>query len=98
MANEFDALVDAALDGDEDRLKSLIAAGADLDQYDDSGQTPLLRLVFIGDDEGAELLLRYGADPNRPSRRDPTSTPLWHARDDFGLDKVTAVLLRFGAK
>lgn len=99
MSREFDAIVRAALAGDEDGLKALVAAGASLDQYDDkSGMTPLLIAVFRGDVDAVELLLRSGADANRPNGRDPTSTPLWHARDDFGLHEVTAVLLRFGAR
>ena len=98
MGTEFDAIVRAALDGNDDAMKALVAGGADLNQYDAVGQTPLLRIVFIGHADPAELLLRHGADPNRAQRNDPTATPLWHARDDFGLDEMTAVLLRFGAR
>lgn len=99
MGGEFDAILRAALDGDESKLEDLIAAGADLDQYDDTGQTPLLALVFIGSADAAELLLRRGADPNRANRSDPGATPLWHAsEEDFGLREVEALLLRYGAR
>ncbi len=99
MGVEFEAIVRAVLDGDEGELKALVAAGADLDQYDATGQTPLLTIVFVGAADAAELLLRHGADPNRANRDDPSATPLWHASDaDFGLHEVEAVLVRFGAR
>jgi ankyrin repeat protein len=99
MGAEFDAIVRAALDGKEDELKALVAGGADLNQYDSIGQTPLLRIVFIGAADAAELLLRHGADPTRAHRYDPSSTPLWHAsNEDFGLHEIEVLLLRFGAR
>src|SRR5262245_47461736 len=99
MGAEFHETVRGAEEGSEDKLKALVAAGADLDQYDAIGLTPLLVVVFRGHADAAELLLRHGADPNRSHRWDPTSTPLWHAsEEDFGLHDVEAVLLRFGAK
>jgi hypothetical protein len=45
--------------------------------------TPLLCAVFTADVDVVKLLLRAGADPNRPHRDDPRPTPPWHAREDF---------------
>jgi hypothetical protein len=39
-----------------------------------------------------------GADPNLPREDDKTATPLWHARDDFGLHEIAALLLKAGAR
>jgi ankyrin repeat protein len=69
-----------------------------LNEWDDLGMTPLLHAVFRGDVEDVRRLLDAGADPNRAQRDDPTATPLWHARDDFGLHEIAELLIRAGAK
>ncbi len=97
MTNDFERVVEAALHGDEARLQTLVAGGADIDEYNTAGHTPLTLAVFRGDREAVELLLRCGADPSRPRRGDVTATPLWHATEDFGLDEIAGVLRRFGA-
>ena len=69
-----------------------------MNAYDEYGMTPLLSAIFIGDPEAVRLLLEAGADPNRAQRSDPTATPLWHARDDFGLHEIAGLLVQAGAK
>ena len=90
--------MDAAFAGDEDALRAAIADGEDVDAWDAAGMTPLLLAVFRGDIDAVDLLLRAGADPNRPQKGDVTATPLWHARDDFGLHVIAALLEKAGAR
>jgi ankyrin repeat protein len=73
-------------------------ASDNVNEWDDLGMTPLLYAVFRGDVEGVRQLLEAGADPNLAKRDDRTATPLWHARDDFGLHEIAEVLIRAGAK
>jgi len=94
MGNSF---LTAVLSGDEHRLRELRASGDDVNSYDELGMTALLSAVFIGDLRAVRLLLESGADPNRPARDDATATPLWHARDDFGLFEIADLLVKAGA-
>jgi ankyrin repeat protein len=66
-----------------------------LDEWDESGMTPLLWAIFRGDTEKVRALLAAGADPNRRSRTG--DSPLWHAEDDFGLTDIAALLRQYGA-
>jgi ankyrin repeat protein len=86
----------AALAGDAAKLREVIDSGGDVNAWDEHGQTPLLSAVFIGDREAVRLLLSVGADPNRANRNDPTDTPLWRARDDFGLHEIADLLVQAG--
>ena len=67
-----------------------------INERDDLGMTPLLRAIFIGDEELVEKLLAAGADPNVPSG--VGDMPLWHAEDDFGLFKIAEILRTHGAR
>jgi ankyrin repeat protein len=91
-------LLRAALAGDAAKLREALDSGDDMNAYDEHGMTALLAAVFIGDTEAVRLLLGAGADPNRAQRSDPTATPLWHARDDFGLHEIADLLVQAGAK
>jgi ankyrin repeat protein len=97
VADHEGLVLQAALSGDGKRLQVLLDSGADVDAWDENGMTPLLSAVFVGDSEAVRLLLAAGADPNRAQRNDRTSTPLWHARDDFGLREIAALLVKAGA-
>src|SRR3989442_186900 len=59
-------LLDAALRGDLQQVRSLLADGADPNSRDSDGVTPLMQTVnIVTDHKGvAELLLQKGADPN----------------------------------
>jgi len=91
-------MLQAALDGDAAKLREAAESGDDVNAWDEHGMTPLLSAVFIGHPEAVRLLLSVGADPNRPSRDDPTDTPLWRARDDFGLAGIADLLVQAGAR
>lgn len=98
VADRESRVLHAALAGDATRLRETLDAGDDVDAWDENGMTPLLSAIFIGDSEAIRLLLAAGADPNRANRHDPTATLLWHARDDFGLHHIAALLVEAGAK
>lgn len=93
-----DTVLRAALTGDATKVREAISTGADVNAWDEHGMTPLLSAVFIGNVDAVRLLLEAGADPNRAQRDDPTATPLWHAREDFGLHEIAQLLERAGAK
>lgn len=88
-------LHDAVRSADEERVATLLAAGADPNQLDDQGMTPLIWAVYGGHLEITELLCRGGADVDL--RRATGETALWHAEDDFGLFEIAAVLRHHGA-
>jgi ankyrin repeat protein len=97
MANQ-DPVLRAALTADATKVRDTISAGADVNAWDEHGMTPLLSAVFIGNVDAVRLLLEAGADANRAQRDDPTATPLWHAREDFGLHEIAQLLEKAGAK
>ena len=88
----------AVLSSHIEDLRTAVANGANLDQRDRLGMTPLLYAVWRNDLEAVRVLLEAGADPNLPQDSDPSCTPLWHAQEDFGLFDVAAVLKAFGAR
>jgi len=60
----YDGLHRAAYLGDLDAIRSLIAAGADLDARDDNGRTPAHVAAFASNDAALEVLAARGADMN----------------------------------
>jgi ankyrin repeat protein len=89
------ALTEAVLCSDYDAMRRIVAAGADLNEFDDFRMTPLLWAIMRGDIDAVRMLLESGADPNvRPY---PTYSPLWSAEDDFGLTDIAALLRSYGA-
>jgi TonB family protein len=65
-------LMIAAGRNDQDRLKVLIKAGADVSKADASGWSALMYAAFVSSDLPVQLLLKAGADPNQSSMRDDT--------------------------
>ena len=98
MSQPPSRLLAALLASDESALRAAIEARADINEWDNLGMTPLLYAVFRGDIDAVRLLLDGGADPNRSQQGDPTATPLWHARDDFGLYEIACLLEARGAR
>ena len=74
------------------RSAALLAArGADVGALDSYGYTPLFRMASNNLAEGAEALLRAGADPGFRSARGETATSIARASSAMG---VLAVLQR----
>jgi len=73
-------LCEAVWEGDAGRVRELCAIGADLECYNDMGNTPLHLAIEQCDLEIVKILLERGADPNRTDRS-RSWTPLGHAVD-----------------
>jgi ankyrin repeat protein len=89
------ALTDAVLRSDYEAMAQLVAAGADLNEFDDFTMTALLWAIMRGDITAVRMLLEAGADPN--VRPNPSDSPLWSAEDDFGMVEIAALLRLYGA-
>ncbi|MFI5720579.1 ankyrin repeat domain-containing protein [Nocardia sp. NPDC051750] len=60
-------LIDAVWERDTAAVEALLEAGAPPDETNERGSTPLYQAAVNGSTELVRLLLRHGADPNRPS-------------------------------
>jgi ankyrin repeat protein len=72
QAAETTALLDAAYQGDTGRVTALLKAGADPDEANDFGATPLSEAARRGDAEVLKLLLDAGADPRKSNAEGET--------------------------
>jgi ankyrin repeat protein len=94
-------LREAALIGDLHLAEELLKQGADPNEQDISGRTPLHYAFWASEGDWrcnvkvAELLLKHGADPNLRDKEG--KTPLHYAARHCGYDAV-ALLLRHGAE
>ena len=89
----------AVKDGDADRVRELLDAGADVNVRESSKDrlqyTPLHWAAYLGDREIAEILISRGADLDA---EDPAySTPLYLAAEE-GYPKVVEFLISKGAE
>ena len=95
-AEKITPLMNAARDGDKEKVKKLIENGVDVNKKDKYGESALVRAVEKNHPEIVEILLKHGAKPNVRFTRGMT-TPLLVASIN-GYDKVVDVLLKNGAK
>lgn len=86
-------LTRAAQDGDLGALRSLIAAGENLEATDSNGETPLMKAAITGRVDAAKVLLDAGADPNHGTM---FGTPLGYATQ-FHHAELAALLIARGA-
>ena len=87
-------LVEAARNGDEAALRTLVEQGAPVNAAAGDGSTALLWASHRDLPESVELLIRAGADVNRAN--DLGATPLWAAGENGGV-AVIGLLLDAGA-
>ena len=88
------ALHDAARNGDVTLIIELISGGADLEELDKGGNTPLIAAAYYGQDGSAAALLDRGADLGGRSDRGMTAL---HAAAYRGHEGIVALLLDRGA-
>jgi uncharacterized protein len=88
-------LHDAARDGDLEKVRVLIAEGAEMDFRGDNGETPLILAILEGHAGVAELLIGNGADVM--ARNERGLTPL-HAAAYSGSAEMARLLLDHGAE
>ncbi|XP_058720781.1 cyclin-dependent kinase 4 inhibitor B-like [Poecile atricapillus] len=92
--SDVDRLCSAAARGDHEEVKKLLDSGVDPNGTNAFGRTPL-QVMMLGSPRVAELLLRRGADPNRPDPR--TGCLPVHDAARAGFLETLAVLHRAGA-
>ena len=95
-AGEYDSkLLEAAINGETELVKLLIAAGTDVNKADnDWGRTPLYRAASEGHTECVKLLIAAGADVNKANKLG--KTPLFTAAMN-GHTECVKLLLAAGA-
>ncbi len=89
-------LCEAVATGDFEQVRSLLAAGADVDANDDGGETPLHIAVRLGRADHVELLLRHGANPNGKDGSNWGWTPLCAAANRVD-KRIVQLLVAAGA-
>jgi ankyrin repeat protein len=89
------SLLEASKKGDIEAVKQHLAAGTDVNAWDDSGWTPLIHAAEGGHKEIVELLIASGADLNAHIHL-AGSTPLHYAAL-FGQKEIAELLIAKGA-
>jgi ankyrin repeat protein len=88
------SLLEASKKGDIEAVKQHLAAGTDVNAWDDSGWTPLIHAAEGGHKEVAELLIAAGADVN--AKFPGGETPLFFAAN-WGQKEIAELLIAKGA-
>jgi len=79
------SLIEAAAAGDVDQVKLLISNGADVNEKDKDGRTPLHSAAREGEMEAVKLLVEAGADLNCTDKDGQTPASLAMAEDHKGI-------------
>jgi len=87
----------AILSGDVEIVKTLIERGADVNEGDGAGNTPLHYVIYSGSNnlKLVELLIKHGADPNSKAAEE-CFTPI-HLAVVLNNVKMVKTLLKYGA-
>lgn len=88
------SLANAILSNDIDNVRPFLSQGAQVNEIDEYGFTPLTEAAIVDNIDIANLLLENGADPNLKS--DTGTTPLHWAAENNNL-KLCQLLLHHGA-
>ena len=94
-SNSGKALIDAAMDGNFEKVKLLIENGADVNAKNNNGQTALMYVAREGDLEIAKYLVENGADINAKDN-DWGYTALIYAAEYVNLE-IVQFLIESGA-
>uniref|UniRef100_H0YTF5 Uncharacterized protein n=1 Tax=Taeniopygia guttata TaxID=59729 RepID=H0YTF5_TAEGU len=94
-ATSASCLAGAAARGVLQRLRELLDGATDSNAANSYGRTPI-QVMMLGSPRVAELLLRHGADPNRPDPR--TGCLPAHDAARSGFLETLAALHRAGAR
>jgi len=94
-----DSLVQAAVDGDTVRVRSLLASGEDANARDADGATALMRAAHLGRLDVARVLVDGGADVNATDERGwgALAMAVHNADLDRGFADVVGFLIERGA-
>ncbi len=76
----------------ESKINSLIASGSDINQLDETGQTPLMEAAKTNDDRIIIILLKHGADLNLQDSEGNTALML---ASRYNCDKAIQLLLNY---
>ena len=91
-------LFEASAVGDAERLRELLDAGADPNEFAADGFTPLTLACFFKRPEAARLLLERGADVHQRARNENIQVlPIHSAAADGGSVEIVRMLLDAGA-
>ena len=89
-------LYDASGDGDDIRVRELLAAGADPHRHEDRyGNTALLEAAYQHKDSVVSILLQHGADLNIQNKDGDTAL---HRAASMGKNEEVKALIKLGAE
>ena len=95
FSGDIDSLLRLAIySGHEDCFRQLLAAGADVNNVNPSGKTPVFCAVEAGMDRTLRMLIKAGADVNKPST--DGETPVFGAVET-GRERPLRMLIKAGA-
>lgn len=86
----------AVIAGRPSAVTTALKNGADVDERDNNGMTPLMLAAIFDRSSSAKLLLQAGANPNATFEEDGSTALIMAARSYYS--EVVEVLLRAGAK
>jgi ankyrin repeat protein len=87
----------AVIAGNEVEMKELVKRGANVNQADTKGNTPLYEAAKEGKKDIVELLLNVGADVNKANREDATLPLHWAVAYAHAHKDIVKLLLKAGA-
>lgn len=93
--SDIPPIVQAAINGDKQKVEKLVKAGKDVDEEDYTGYTAMDWAIKAGNVEMVKTLLKSGADPNNQTSY--SMTPLMTAAEK-GRPEIIKVLHSAGAK